>query len=602
MTINVFSQYTNIPDPVFEQLLIDQGIDSDHTINGHILTSDAHNATRLNIHPISTNNNSDVVHDITGLQDFINLHYLDISTTFINYLDLSNNVQLDTLFVGNMLELDSINTSHNVNLKYLEIRHLKYGYTNYTKIDLSQNTQLEYIDCREASLNQLDVSNLTNLHTLLAGNPVYFADNFLYFNNITSLDLTHNPNLEFLVIENSGLQNISFPQNSHLKTIYMRRQNLTDFSTDGLDLLENLSLNFNEHLQNLDLSAAINLKELSINKCNLNILPDLSHNQQLESIFLGLYVDIDPVLDAYPDNHFPTLNFSNNPNLKSILALNIGLQQIDLVQNQNLESINLSFNQSLSSIDLSNNINLKTLFISHCNLSNIDITNNFNLEYLVLGQNVHYAPFQSYSPNHIQNIDVSQNLKLKMLDVDDNEISNIDIQNNHLLEVFLCSNNPITNIDLSLAPNLQHVVIKNNPNLNTINLKNHHNSDIITAELNNNPSLSCIEVDDATTAIAGTGIYSNWVVDNNAVFSDDCSSGIDEFTNNKALQIYKDTMDYFVIKTKMNINLIKVYNIEGQLIFETKSKKFKIPNSKKGLLLFKIYSVNTVITEKYINN
>ena len=517
-------------------------------------------------------------------------------------MDLTNNVQLDTLLVADMHMLDSINTRHNVNLKYLQINYLKFGYTNYTKIDLSQNTQLEYLDCQQASINQLDVSYLTNLRTLLAGNPVYYADNLLFFNNITSLDLTHNPNLELLMIENTGLQSISFPQHSYLKTIYIRRQNLTDFSANGLDLLENLYLNYNDHLQNLDLTAAVNLKELMINKCNLNEMPDLSHNQQLESLTLGFYVDNDPVVDAYPDNHFQILNFSNNPNLKYITAQNVGLQQIDLSQNHNLESIGLSFNQTLSTIDLSNNINLRILFLNRCNLGAIDVTNNINLEYLILGQNVNYAPFQSYTPNHIQNIDVSQNPKLKALGIDDNQITNIDIQNNQLLESFLCSNNPITDIDLSLAPNLQYVVIKDNPNLNTINLKNHHNADIIMARLYNNPNLSCIEVDDAATATAGTGIYSNWLVDNNAVFSDDCSSGINEFTNNKALQIYKDTLDYFVIKTKLDIKIIKVYNIEGQQIFETKSKKFKIPNSNKGLLLFKIYSENNIYTEKYIND
>lgn len=600
ITINVFSQYTSIPDPVFEQLLIDQGIDSDHTINGHILTSDAHNATRLNVHALS--GSGDMVHDITGLQDFINIHRLDMATTTISYLDLTNNTQLDTLYLGGMYDLDSINTRHNVNLKFLQMNDIGFFNNNYTKIDLSQNTQLEYLDCRESRLNQLDVSSLVNLHVLLAGNPVFHADNPHNYNAISTLDLTHNPNLEFLMIENTGLQNISFPQNSHLKTIYMRRQNLTDFSADGLHLLENLYLDFNEYLQNIDLSAAVNLKELMINKCNLNTLPDLSHNQQLESIFLGLYVDIDPVLDAYPDNHFQVLDFSNNPNIKYLKALNVDLQQIDLSQNHDLESINLSFNQSLSNIDLSNNINLRMVFLNRCNLGTIDVTNNVNLEDLILGQIVTYAPFQSYTPNHIQNIDVSQNPKLKALSIDDNEITNIDLQNNQLLEVFLCSNNPINDIDLSLAPNLQHMVIKDNPNLNTINLKNHHNADIITAELNNNPSLSCIEVDDATTAIAGTGIYSNWVVDNNAVFSDDCTSGIDEITNNKTMLFYKDSLDYFVIKTKLDIKMIKVYNIEGQLIFETKSKKFKIPNSKKGLLLFKIYSENNIYTEKYIND
>jgi len=36
-----FAQYTAIPDPNFEQWLLDNGIDSEATLDGQILTSDA---------------------------------------------------------------------------------------------------------------------------------------------------------------------------------------------------------------------------------------------------------------------------------------------------------------------------------------------------------------------------------------------------------------------------------------------------------------------------------------------------------------------------------------------------------------------------------
>jgi len=37
---NTTAQITLIPDPKFEQFLIDEGIDSDSVINGQVLTSD----------------------------------------------------------------------------------------------------------------------------------------------------------------------------------------------------------------------------------------------------------------------------------------------------------------------------------------------------------------------------------------------------------------------------------------------------------------------------------------------------------------------------------------------------------------------------------
>jgi len=43
------AQITLIPDPKFEQFLIDKDIDSDGVINGQILTSDALVVTKLDI-------------------------------------------------------------------------------------------------------------------------------------------------------------------------------------------------------------------------------------------------------------------------------------------------------------------------------------------------------------------------------------------------------------------------------------------------------------------------------------------------------------------------------------------------------------------------
>lgn len=40
------AQVTLIPDPVFEQLLINLNIDSDGIVNGQLLTSDAQNITQ----------------------------------------------------------------------------------------------------------------------------------------------------------------------------------------------------------------------------------------------------------------------------------------------------------------------------------------------------------------------------------------------------------------------------------------------------------------------------------------------------------------------------------------------------------------------------
>jgi len=49
---NTTAQITLIPDPKFEQFLIDKGIDSDGIINGQILTADALSVTKMHIYSI----------------------------------------------------------------------------------------------------------------------------------------------------------------------------------------------------------------------------------------------------------------------------------------------------------------------------------------------------------------------------------------------------------------------------------------------------------------------------------------------------------------------------------------------------------------------
>ncbi len=50
------AQNTIIPDPIFEQALINQNIDLDNIVNGQVLTSDINGITDLNISGLGINN------------------------------------------------------------------------------------------------------------------------------------------------------------------------------------------------------------------------------------------------------------------------------------------------------------------------------------------------------------------------------------------------------------------------------------------------------------------------------------------------------------------------------------------------------------------
>lgn len=58
------AQITAIPDPIFEQFLVDTGLDSDQTINGQVFTDDINSITFLEINetpPIYA------INDFTGI-------------------------------------------------------------------------------------------------------------------------------------------------------------------------------------------------------------------------------------------------------------------------------------------------------------------------------------------------------------------------------------------------------------------------------------------------------------------------------------------------------------------------------------------------------
>src|SRR5690606_11274092 len=89
-----------------------------------------------------------LIHDLTGLEAFINLESLTVSLTMVEELNVSTLANLKYLYcVGNML----------------------------TSIDVSNNPLLEYLDITSGGdvlpmngFTDIDLSNNPNIHTLIA--------------------------------------------------------------------------------------------------------------------------------------------------------------------------------------------------------------------------------------------------------------------------------------------------------------------------------------------------------------------------------------------------------------------------------------------------
>jgi hypothetical protein len=170
-----FAQITQIPDPNFEQALIDLGIDSDGIVNGQVLTSDIENVTNLNV-------NNKGIHDLTGIEGFAALETLDVSFNQVESLSFTQN---------------------------LALREVIFNHSSWlTEIDLTNNVNLEILRSSFSFLTELDITNNTNLIELVLGEPAPSANH-----GIEYLDLTQNTMLQKL-----QLINLEFLQTADLRS------------------------------------------------------------------------------------------------------------------------------------------------------------------------------------------------------------------------------------------------------------------------------------------------------------------------------------------------------------------------------------------------
>lgn len=265
----VQGQVTNIPDTNFEQSLLDQGIDSDGLLNGEVLTADIDVLIALNIF------NEDI-QDFTGIEDFVSLVTLDCSDNFVEgSLDLSSNVNLEVVFAS-YSALRSLNVSNSPNLRILNINdneltsldvsnnplleEIRLGnqsedvfpFNEFPNLDFSANPQLRILDCHATySLTSVNLNGATDLrfgnfegcaltsidvsmNVLLEELRVGYVDAGFSgtSNNLVSVDVSNNPNLVSLLVQNTDISSLNI-QNGANDIL----TNLSGFQTPNLSCI-----------------------------------------------------------------------------------------------------------------------------------------------------------------------------------------------------------------------------------------------------------------------------------------------------------------------------------------------------------------------------
>lgn len=200
VSTNSFSQTTAIPDPNFEQALINLG--HDITLDGSVLTANISSVTTLNV-------SGNSITDMTGIEDFTSLTHLDCWSNLLTSLDISQITNLVSLDCGANL-LTSLDASQNIALTDLII-----NFNQLTSIDISQNINLSGFHIHGNQLTTLDVSNNTALTFLGCG-----------LNSLTSLDVSQNTALVTLGCINNQLIELDVSQHNVLSTLYCGGNNL----------------------------------------------------------------------------------------------------------------------------------------------------------------------------------------------------------------------------------------------------------------------------------------------------------------------------------------------------------------------------------------
>lgn len=256
----------SVPDAFFEQQLIDEGIDSDATLNGLVSDTDLAAATFLYI------DNANIT-DLTGLEAMIGLQSLSFAACGVTTLDLSTLTSLTSLNIDSSYGNNAIN-SLTLGGSAASLTQINLTASLIASVDCSNCTNLTDFYYEEGAMNTMSSIVLTNsssLTTLQIGSSNYGNDPF---NPSASIDFPITcPNLINLWIYGFGVNRLPAYLDS-----YTSLQNIafTDYSTPLV------------YGRSADLSNLPNLKEVFLDDKNMEFLNIANgNNGSLVSVGVG---------------------------------------------------------------------------------------------------------------------------------------------------------------------------------------------------------------------------------------------------------------------------------------------------------------------------
>lgn len=344
------AQNVNIPDPNFKAYLIGNSFIN---LNGD---------TEIQISEATAFNGGIAcnwmnISDLTGIEAFTSLTWLECYENQLTSLDVSQNTsltylrcqsnQLTNLNVNGAIALTELNCNYN-QLTSLDVSgatamiDLQCYNNQLLNLNLNQCTNLIALNCFENQLSSLDVSENIHLISLHCGNNLLTNLNVsqnieLYglncpSNQLTILDISQNTELVVLVCEQNSLTSLDVSQNASLNFLNCRNNQLNVLNfTQNSDLI-NLYCQDNQ-LNSLDLRNGNNFNMLNLYTTN-------------NSSLFCIQVDDSSYSNANWNNVDSWSSFSTNCNYASIVEIKMS-NVVSVFPNPTINTINLEADESL---------------------------------------------------------------------------------------------------------------------------------------------------------------------------------------------------------------------------------------------------------------
>lgn len=475
----------------------------------NMLRSDDNRLTALNV---TTNTGLTSLHcsnnQVTSLNVNSNhlLLELDCSTNKLTYLGLRN---------GNNVNFTMFKAQGNPNIACMEVDDVAFAQANWTAsvdagIFFSNTCYVNIPDPRFKSALVANASINTNRDSEIHFTEAQAFTGLISVPNRSISDLTGIEaflQLTRLRCQINKISNLDLSRNTKLVELNCSDNQLTRLDVNHNNSLTTFDLSGNK-ISSIDVSQLNNLVQLW---CSRNQLTELNLSNNTKLIGLGCTT-----------NQLTQLDLSTNTSLVTLLFDENEISSIDLKPLPNLTMLACGSNH-IANLDLSANLRLQVLYCYNNLLTSLDLSLNTALTELVCAQNqiasLDLRACSKLSRIECQNNQMSNLQTGSMLDevwCADNKLTHLSInsyylfcENNQLTSLkgtiirgaVHCFNNLLDSLDLSASKQMQFVFCKNN-RLTYLNLKNGNNTKMWVPDATQNPTLTCVEVDDPNFADA----------------------------------------------------------------------------------------------------